>query len=516
MFLRIQDNGNDAVILLYNSDRMCYIVRKKYEGKRKMNRGQTKGAKLRERLIGDKAFYAEVVAVVVPIIIQNTVSNVVSLLDNVMVGRVGTLQMSAVAIVNQLLFVFNLCIFGGLAGAGIFATQYAGAEDDRGVRDCFRIKWMIALAMFACALGVFLGFPKKLIGLYLAEGTAGADAAATLTYSLDYLYVMLWGLLPFAVSQVYASTLREVGETRLPMFASVAAILINLVFNYFLIFGKCGFPELGVTGAAIATVLSRYVETTIIIVYTHAKSSRFPFILGAYRKLCVPMPLLKNVFVRGMPLLVNEFLWSLGMAVLLQCYSVRGLDVVAASNIASTVSNLFKVVFLSMGNAVAIMVGQALGADDVERAKNCTWRLMVLAVGSNLIMGTMLALLAPVIPEIYNTEPHVRAIATKLLYVVAVFMPAYSFSHCCYFTLRSGGRTMITFFFDSVFTWGVNVSVAWVLAYKTNMDIVPLYFCVQALEMIKVFIGFILVKKGVWIHNIVTPVAKEEEAELSA
>lgn len=196
MFLSIQDNENDAVILLYNSDRMCYIVRKKYEGKRKMNRGQTKGAKLRERLIGDKAFYAEVVAVVVPIIIQNTVSNVVSLLDNVMVGRVGTLQMSAVAIVNQLLFVFNLCIFGGLAGAGIFATQYAGAEDDRGVRDCFRIKWMIALAMFVCALGVFLGFPKKLIGMYLAEGTAGADAAATLTYSLDYLYVMLWGLLP--------------------------------------------------------------------------------------------------------------------------------------------------------------------------------------------------------------------------------------------------------------------------------------------------------------------------------
>ena len=131
MFLRIQNNGNDVVILLYNSDRMCYIVRKKYEGKRKMNRGQTKGAKLRERLIGDKAFYAEVVAVVVPIIIQNTVSNVVSLLDNVMVGRVGTLQMSAVAIVNQLLFVFNLCIFGGLAGAGIFATQYADRKSTR-------------------------------------------------------------------------------------------------------------------------------------------------------------------------------------------------------------------------------------------------------------------------------------------------------------------------------------------------------------------------------------------------
>ena len=468
--------------------------------------------RLRERMFGDRDFYAQVVAVVVPIIIQNTVSNVVSLLDNVMVGRVGTLQMSAVAIVNQLLFVFNLCIFGGLAGAGIFATQYAGAHDDKGVRDCFRVKWMIALSMLACALVVLIAFPKRLIGMYLAQETAQADAAATLGFGMDYLTVMLWGLLPFGVSQVYASTLREVGETRLPMFASVAAILVNLVFNYFLIFGKCGFPELGVTGAAIATVLSRYVETAIIMVYTHMKSHHFGFIRGAYRSLRVPKPLMISILCRGTPLLVNEFLWSSGMAVLLQCYSVRGLDVVAACNIATTVSNLFKVVFLSMGNAVAIMVGQALGANDIERAKNCTWRLMTLSVGSNLIMATLLALFAPAIPNIYNTEPHVRQIATQLIYVVAVMMPAYSFSHCCYFTLRSGGKTIITFLFDSVFTWCVNVPAAWLLAYKTELGIVPLYFGVQALEMVKVVVGFVLVKKGVWIHNIVAPVAAEEES----
>lgn len=468
--------------------------------------------RLRERMFGDRDFYAQVVAVVVPIIIQNTVSNVVSLLDNVMVGRVGTLQMSAVAIVNQLLFVFNLCIFGGLAGAGIFATQYAGAHDDKGVRDCFRVKWMIALSMLACALVVLIAFPKRLIGMYLAQETAQADAAATLGFGMDYLTVMLWGLLPFGVSQVYASTLREVGETRLPMFASVAAILVNLVFNYFLIFGKCGFPELGVTGAAIATVLSRYVETAVIVVYTHMKSHHFGFIRGAYRSLRVPKPLMISILRRGTPLLVNEFLWSSGMAVLLQCYSVRGLDVVAACNIATTVSNLFKVVFLSMGNAVAIMVGQALGANDIERAKNCTWRLMTLSVGSNLIMATLLALFAPAIPNVYNTEPHVRQIATQLIYVVAVMMPAYSFSHCCYFTLRSGGKTIITFLFDSVFTWCVNVPAAWLLAYKTGLGIVPLYFGVQALEMVKVVVGFVLVKKGVWIHNIVAPVAAEEES----
>lgn len=470
-------------------------------------------AKLRERMFGDRAFYAEMISVVVPIIIQNTVSNVVSLLDNVMVGRVGTLQMSAVAIVNQLLFVFNLCIFGGLAGAGIFATQYAGAHDHKGVRDCFRVKWMISLSMLACALAVFIALPKQLIGMYLAEETAQADAAATLGFGMDYLTVMLWGLLPFGVTQVYASTLREVGETRLPMLASVAAILVNLVFNYFLIFGKCGFPEMGVTGAAIATVLSRYIETAIIVVYTHTRKEYFPFIHGAYRSLRVPSPLMSGILRRGTPLLINEFLWSSGMAVLLQCYSVRGLDVVAACNIATTVSNLFKVVFLSMGNAVAIMVGQALGANDIERAKNCTWRLMTAAVGSNLFMSILLILFAPSIPHIYNTEPHVRQVATQLLYVIAMMMPAYSFSHCCYFTLRSGGKTIITFLFDSVFTWCINVPTAWLLAYRTGMGIVPLYFCVQALELIKVVIGFALVKKGVWIHNIVAPVAEKEAAE---
>ena len=217
----------------------------------------------------------------------------------------------------------------------------------------------------------------------------------------------------------------------------------------------------------------------------------------------MPGRLVGDIMRRGMPLLVNEFLWSSGMAVLLQCYSVRGLDVVAACNISNTVSNLFKVVFLSMGNAVAIMVGQALGADETKRAKDTAWRLIALAVASNLVMSGLLIALSPVIPHIYNTEQHVRDIASQLLCVVAVMMPMYSFCHCCYFTLRSGGRTIITFLFDSCFTWCLNVPLAYVLGYYTQLPIVPFYFAVQALELVKCVVGFIMVKKGVWIRNIV-------------
>lgn len=469
-------------------------------------------AAAKRRLIGDRAFYTQMIAIVVPMIIQNTVTNVVSLLDNVMVGRVGTLEMSAVAIVNQLLFVFNVCIFGGLSGAGIFATQYAGARDEKGVRHCFRIKWIIVLGMMAFALAIFLTMPKQLIGIYLAGDTHAADVEKTLGFGMSYLSAMLWGLLPFALAQVYASTLREMGETKLPMMASVIGILTNLVFNYLLIFGKFGFPKMGVTGAAIATVLSRYLEMAIIVVYTHGRKDHFSFIRGAYRSLHVPGRLLGAVGKKGMPLLVNEFFWSIGMAFLMQCYSVRGLDVVAATNIASTVSNLFKVVFMSMGSAVAIMVGQALGANEGEKAKDIAWKLIAAAVASNAVMAVLLGMLSPVIPLIYNTEQGVRDIAQQMLLVVSVMMPFYSFCHCCYFTLRSGGRTIITSIFDSGYTWFVAAPVAYVLAYLTDMPIVPLYLCVQSMEIIKCLMGFIMVEKGIWIRNIVAPGGAEEKA----
>lgn len=459
--------------------------------------------RLRQNLIGDKAFYARVFAIVLPIMIQNTITNVVSLLDNIMVGRVGTLQMSAVAIDNQLLFVFNLCIFGGLAGAGIFATQFAGAKDSNGVRHCFRIKLMIGFAMLVVAAVVFLALPSQLISMYLAQGTAPDAAEATLKYGLSYLQIMLVGLVPFTLSQVYSSTLRELGETKIPMVSSIIAIVINLIFNYLLIFGKLGFPKLGVSGAAIATVLSRFAEALIIAVFTHKNYKRFEFIKGAYKSVFVPKELMGSVMRKGMPLLVNEFLWSSGMAVLSQCYSVRGLEVVAATNISSTVANLFNVVFISMGNAVAIMVGQHLGANQIAKAKQTAWQLISFTVFACTITAVIMSAFAPLIPQIYNTEDNVRHMATQFLLIVAALMPFFSFSHNCYFTLRSGGRTGITFAFDSGFTWVVAVPTAYVLANFTDMNILLLFFIVQALEIIKCAVAFVLVKKGVWVRNII-------------
>lgn len=459
--------------------------------------------RIKDNLIGDKFFYRRVLMIVLPIIVQNTITNVVSLLDNVMVGRVGTLEMSAVAIINQLLFVFNLCIFGGLSGAGIFATQFAGAKDDEGVRHCFRIKLVICAAILFAALCIFGIFPEQLINSYLAEATSQADAAATVGFAVDYLGIMMIGLIPFAISQVYSSSLREVGETKLPMYASIAAIAVNLVFNYLLIFGNWGFPRLGVAGAAIATVLSRFVEMGVVVAFAHIRRNEFKFIKSVYRSIHVPKKLWADVMKKGMPILINECLWSMGVAFYLQCYSVRGLQVVAAANIASTVTNLFNVVLISIGSAVAIMVGQCLGANEIEKAKKTVWRLIALSVVTCSLVGCVLALLSGVIPNIYNTEPEVKQLATNFLLIVALIMPVTSFTHDSYFTLRSGGKTIITFIFDSGYMWLVCVPVAYALANFTSMDITMLYFFVNSLEILKCIIAFILVKKGVWISNIV-------------
>lgn len=459
--------------------------------------------KYKKKFIGDRAFYAMVLGITVPIIIQNGITNFVNLLDNIMVGQLGTEQMSGVSIVNQLIFVYNLCIFGGLAGAGIFTSQYFGQKDDEGICYTFRYKLWMAVILTIGAIALFLAYGEPLINLYLSGSSDGGDLAATLRYGRTYLNIMLIGLPAFMMLQVYASTLRECGETVVPMKAGMTAVLVNLVFNYLLIYGKFGFSKLGVAGAAIATVMSRYVEAFIVIWWTHRHAEKNSYIIGVYRNLKVPANVTKKVFIKGMPLLLNEALWSGGMAMLTQCYSVRGLNVVAGLNIANTVNNLFSVVFIALGNAVAIIVGQLLGAGQMDEARDTDNKLIVFAVISCTGIALVMLVLSPLFPLLYNTSDAVRSQATAILIAQAIFMPQAAFLNTTYFTLRAGGKTVITFFFDCAFIWLVSIPVVFVLSRFTAMPAHYIYACGQIAEWGKCVLGFVLVKKGVWIQNLV-------------
>ena len=457
----------------------------------------------KRRLIGDRAFYAMVLAVAVPIMVQHGITSFVNLLDNVMVGRVGTEEMSGVAIANQLIMIFELGIFGGLSGAGIFAAQYFGSGNLEGVRNAFRIKLYIGLSVCLAAIAVFLFFGRDLVMLFLQGEADVGDPETTAGHALGYLRIMLLGFIPFMLAQVYASTLKECGETLLPMKAAVAAVFTNLVLNYILIFGKLGFPAMGGLGAAAATVVSRFVELGIVLIGAHRHPDRYAFMQKLYRTLLVPAPLLRSVLVKGLPLLANELLWSGSMAVLSQCYSLRGLSVVAAMNITTTVTNLFSVVMMAMGNAVAIIVGQQLGSGDLERAKDTDRKLIFFSFCLTILIGAILSLLSPYIPRIYKTEAAVQELAYLLILCAALTMPIDSLAVTGYFTIRSGGKTLITFLFDSAYSWVITIPLAWCLVHFTNLPIVPLYFIVRFSGIIKSGLGLVLVHKGIWCQNIV-------------
>ncbi|MBR7178433.1 MAG: MATE family efflux transporter [Oscillospiraceae bacterium] len=454
--------------------------------------------------MSNKQFYRRVLSVALPIMVQQGISNFVQMLDNVMVGQVGTVPMSGVAIVNQLMFVFNLCVFGAASGAGIFTAQFHGSEDHDGIRHTFRFKLLVAVLLSTVGAAIFMLFPRQLIGLYLTGEGTPEEAAQTMGYGLRYLNVMLFGLVPFALSNAYAGTLREVGETKVPMLAGIAAVLVNLAGNYILIFGRFGAPTLGVVGAAAATVISRYVELVILVIWTHTHGKEHPFIVGALRSFRIPAALIRSITVKGMPLLVNEFLWSTGMAFLSQCYSTRGLEVVAAFNIATTISQVSNVVFLSLGNAVGILMGQMLGAgipeDQIRRDNR---RMLKLCVAVCFAVGAVTVALSGVFANLYKTSEEVRSIAVGLICLAAVMMPVNSYNNAMYFTLRSGGQTFITFIFDSGFSWCICVPVAFVLSRFTALPILPLYGICVGVDIFKIPIGKYLLDKGVWIRRIV-------------
>ena len=456
-----------------------------------------------KKYIGDRAFLRRVLYVALPIMVQNAITTFVSLLDNVMVGQVGTEQMSGVAIVNGILFVFNMCIFGAVSGPGIFTAQFFGNSDHEGVRHTFRFKILIVAALTVLGWAIFLFGGGGLIDLYLKGEGEAAAIAATKDYALQYLSIMMLSMLPFAMTNAYSGTLRETGQTMVPMVASCIAVGVNLSLNYVLIFGAFGLPALGANGAAIATVTARFTELAVVAGWTHRNKAKNPFIVGAYRSMHVPKALSREIWIKGMPLLFNEFLWAYGMAFLNQCYSLLGYDVVGAMNITRVLTDLSSVAFMAMGMSVGIIVGQFMGSGASEaEVRDADRKIITIAVLVCFVFGGLMAAFSGLFPRLYDTEDSVRKLATQLICVGAGIMPFNAYTTSAYFTLRSGGKTLVTFLFDSLFVWVVIVPIAYCLSRFTSVPIVPLYIICQGTDLLKCALGWYMIRRGDWIQNL--------------
>ena len=456
------------------------------------------------RFVGDRAFYKMVLVLLVPMVIHQGITNFVNLLDNLMIGQLGTEQMTGVAIVNQLIYIFNLAIFGVVGGASIFGAQFFGGGDNDGVRNCHRFKMYASLLFAVSAILIFTFFSDGLISLYLHENESGGDIVATFDFAKQYMPIMLIGLIPSALTQCYASTLKECGQTFLSMVSGIAAVATNCILNFVLIFGKFGAPALGVVGAAIATVVSRFVELAIIVIGSHR--DKYPFIRGVYATLKIPRKLASSIIIKSTPLVINEVLWALGRAMIAQLCSVRGLFALSATNITDTVVNLFFIIFFSIGNVIGIVAGQYLGAGEINKAKDSVRKLLAANIFVCIFVGIIMVCVSPFIPQMYNTDIQVKELATLFLVICGALMPVFSLSHGCYFVLRCGGKTGITFVFDSVFNWVCVIPMMFCLVHFTSLNIVMIYLIVQLTDLIKSVFGLILVKKGVWINNVVSTV----------
>ena len=454
------------------------------------------------KYIGDKKFYRTVLSVSVPLMVQMGITNFVSLLDNIMVGQLGTESMSGVSIVNQFIFIFNLLIFGAISAAGIFTAQYHGFGDEEGEKHTFRFKFLINAVAALIGIALFYFFNDELINMFLHEGTDG-DLELTLLRGKEYLSIMLIGLLPYAISQVYASTMRETGESIVPMVASIVAVFTNFGLNIVLIFGAFGLPALGVRGAAIATVIARFAELSILLVWGHTHKAKCRYLIGAFKSFYIPPALTKQITIKGIPLMMNELFWALATTFRNQCYSTRGLDVVAAQNISSTIMNVFSVVYMAIGSSISIIIGNLLGAARRDEAVDTDRKMIVFSITCGACMGAIMIAFSSLFPMLYDTTDSVRTLAQFMIITSAITMPFSAFAHSAYFTLRTGGKVIVTLMFDSVYMWGIVMPVSIVLSYFTAIDIHLLFVICQGVEILKCVFGIILLKRRSWVNQLV-------------
>ena len=446
-----------------------------------------------KKWFGNRAFYKRILFLALPIVLHQGITNFVSLLDNIMVGQLNQNAIAGVAAANQLMFIFNIVIVGCFAGAGIFVAQYHGANDAEGVKQAFRTKVLYGFGLLLFFEAIFYFCERPLLSMFLTE-------AASMQEAVTYLNWMLLAIPFIIIAQLYGVTLREIGQTKIPMYAGLAAVVVNCSLNYVLIFGKLGAPALGVGGAAIATVVSRVVEAAIVVFLSHAK--KYEFATHAYTQFHISKTLLKRSIRKTIPTALNDFLWAVGSTLIIAAYAKLGEDVVSALSISQAVTNIFYIMFSALATSISIVVGGELGANHLEEAKSNSTKLVVLGVLIALTSGLIIAVTSRWIPLIYNVSAETRNIASHLLLISGIFFVCYTYNACCFFILRAGGAAKQVLILDSVFMWVAQVTISVALVTFTKLDIYVIYTLVQGTDLIKMGLATYMWKRGDWLQNL--------------
>ena len=446
------------------------------------------------KFIFDLPFAKKATLIALPLMIQQLISVAVNLVDNLMIGYLGDAAIASVAAVNKYYFIAFFAINGLAAAASVFIAQYHGAEERDKMKEVFRTLLLVSFGIMMLFTLVAKFFPTMILSYFTND-------VAVLENGTTYLSIALLSFIPTAISLNIFFSMRAVGEMHIPLRCSVIAVLTNAIFNYCFIFGNFGFPRLGIAGAALATVIARFIE--LMLAFYTIKKYDFDFKTRIVDLFIISKDIFVKVIVKAAPLMLNEILFSLGMATLFKFYSTRGSDVMSGNSVAATISDLFFTLFGGMSAATTVLVSTPLGANRLEEARSNGYKLVGYSTMLAFIFGIAMFITSNIVPIIYNhITLEAQHAAMMFIRVQACMFWIYMLSCEFYFILRAGGDMKNTLVMDSVFMWCVNIPIVGFLTYFTNINFLLLYIAGQLTDLVKLFLAYSLVAKERWVVNL--------------
>lgn len=442
---------------------------------------------------GDKAFYKQVTGICLPIMAQQFVTSFVNLIDNVMVGGVGQAALTSVTVANRFYMIASSILFGLCGGAGIFIAQNHGAEKYDRCQKILNINITIGVLIMAAFSSVLFFNPAWTIHLF-------SKTPEIVELSLDYVSYAKYTYIPYGFSISCMMAMRAIGINKIQLKVGIVTVLTNSVLNYIFIYGKLGVPAMGVKGAALATMIARFVEMGIYLIILLRQKHFYKLdIVGLFK---LDFSLLKSMLSKAVPLVGNELFYSLGMSLIFKSYMRSDELLVAAISVVDTVMNLAFIVFGGLSSSIAIFIGGKLGAGKLDEAKGDAKKIITFGVMVSIVLGLMLFLVAPYIHNLYVLSDEAAAAVLLLVRIKSVLMPIYVVNVCTFFVLRAGGDTFSTMLIDSGFLWAAPVLISTLLSIYTGIGLVPLYIIIELLDLVKMFIAFWFLKRGKWVRNL--------------
>lgn len=453
---------------------------------------------LRKYIFSGKHFYRQLLTLAIPITLQNLIASSLGMIDTVMVGALGDSEIAAVGSANQyglLVFLMYASIY---SGAGIFISQFWGKKDADNIKKVAAIGLVLGtIAAIAFSIAGYI-FARQIIQLFSPDPAVISDGAKFLKIlSLSF---------PFAsVSFGFSLYLRSIGKSVLPMVVSGCALGLNTLLNFMLIFGRLGFPAMGVRGAGIATLIARIAEMLVFIIIIYSSFDIFAIKVKIYRH--IGYDLFIRVCKGIAPVLMNEIFWGTGFMVYSAVYGRISTESLAAVQVTSTTVNLFQVAAFGMASAAAVMIGHKVGSGEEQKAREYAWRFVIIAVFTGIILGGLMAISAKGIVSMFNVSDIVRNSAVMILYMTAIiFIIRLVNIITIVGLLRGGGDASFAFITEALTMWLVGVPMSLLGAFVLRLEVQWVVLMIMAEEITKLVIILIRLSSNKWIKNVIKDV----------